>query len=793
MGNDPGAAQKPAGPSIAEGSRASGAPGPAWPAVVFDAAVLRGLDARARRDLAEAGRLLEVAAGDVVYKAGESGEAFFVVAEGSIELRAVRRGDDRETELRRAAAGEAFGEEATIGALRRATAVARDRAKVAEIPVHIFRRAAERSGKAEVADKLERILRRSATRDLLSTLALTRDLGADEQDLLLDAVTYKKLERGQAAYRQGDVATEVWLVADGMIQMQTEEGDRLHVRAYLARGDFFGDVEVIERMPRAASAVASGPSLLLSIPARAFRALLDRKPELATRLRRLAEDQQEAQRAIVGAAAANATQHIFRDLYRLQVARSLLVIDLESCVRCGHCAWACEDLYGTARLVRRGDKVVARVTTEREAPSNLLLPNSCQHCENPTCMVGCPTGAIGRDPSGEVFIRPELCTGCGACAKACPWDNIQMGPRPEGVARPPGGGPGEYAELAVKCDLCRGFEEGPACVQACPTAAILRVNPAEDIADVRELLGGAQRGSAKSTAARDRAAIAAGAVAGLAVGAVGVIMHARGLWKPAAGLGWASGVIAAGLFAALLLYAAPKRLTRLFMHRRAAGKAKKAEGQAGAPGQAAVTSRMKPQLAAHLALGLTSMGFALAHATPSARPTTGGALSIVFFVSAIFGGYTALAYLLIPRALARIERVAALPEDFALARKELLDRLFREVSGKSDLVKKIFEKILLPYTNAMYGPFMLIASRRSLREEERAVRARIEGVLDGRGAERLAGLNELVRIVVELRSLPAQRWLLRALRAGLPAHIVTFAIAAALLVLHILTATRYRQ
>ena len=88
------------------------------------------------------------------------------------------------------------------------------------------------------------------------------------------------------------------------------------------------------------------------------------------------------------------------------------------CVRCGHCAWACEDLYGAARLVRRGDKVVARVTSGREAPTSLLLPNSCQHCENPTCMVGCPTGAIGRDPDGEVFIRPELCTGCGACAKA---------------------------------------------------------------------------------------------------------------------------------------------------------------------------------------------------------------------------------------------------------------------------------------------------------------------------------------------------------------------------------------
>src|SRR6185436_17375980 len=140
------------------------------------------------------------------------------------------------------------------------------------------------------------------------------------------------------------------------------------------------------------------------------------------------------------------------------------VIDLESCVRCGHCAWACSEMYGVARLVRRGDKIVARVDRDpirpgpelSTVPQSLMLPNSCQHCENPACMVDCPTGAIGRDPLGEVYIREELCTGCGACAKACPWENIQMAPRPEGAPRPvsPDGSAAAYAEIAVKCDLC---------------------------------------------------------------------------------------------------------------------------------------------------------------------------------------------------------------------------------------------------------------------------------------------------------------------------------------------------
>jgi hypothetical protein len=47
-----------------------------------------------------------------------------------------------------------------------------------------------------------------------------------------------------------------------------------------------------------------------------------------------------------------------------------------------------------------------------------------------------------------------------------------------------------------------------------------------------------------------------------------------------------------------------------------------------------------------------------------------------------------------------------------------------------------------------------------------------------------------VRIVVELRALPAQRLLLLALRAGLPAHVVSFGVALLLLVLHMATAVR---
>ena len=241
--------------------------GEAFPPVVFDAPVLRGLDARARREIVGAGRLLRAPAGEPVYRAGDEGASFFVVASGQVALRAVRRGDDHESEVRVAGPGESFGEESMVALARRATAVAVERAVVAEIPVHVFRRAAGRAGKSEVADRIERTLQRAATADLLRTLAFTRELAPREIDVLLDAIAIRRCARGQYVYRQGEPAAELFLIADGMVQLQVEDGDRLHVRAYLGRGDFFGDAEIEGRRPRATSAVASGPAVLLAVPA----------------------------------------------------------------------------------------------------------------------------------------------------------------------------------------------------------------------------------------------------------------------------------------------------------------------------------------------------------------------------------------------------------------------------------------------------------------------------------------------------------------------------------------------
>ena len=769
----------------------------AWPAVVWTTPVLRGLDELARAALARAGRVVEHRAATTIYRDGDASDSFFVVAGGTVELHALRRGDGAATLLRIARAGDSFGEEALLAGIpRRLTATGAEAVVLVEIPIAVFQRiAGPRRAVGGTADREQRYLERAAARDLLACSAFARDLGAGDVDLLLDAARLERMPRGTRIYEPGATADRLFFVVEGLVQLQRED-DALGpaVTAYLARGDFFGDQEALAGTPRRSAAVASGDTWCAVVPREVLRTLSDRNPGLLPRLRRVADAAAQRQDEVIGAASARSTQHVFRDLYRMQIARSLLVIDQEACVRCGHCAWSCEEVHGTSRLIRRGDKVVTQLAGSGAA--TLLLPNTCQHCRHAACMIDCPTGAIGRDPEGEVFIRPSLCTGCGNCAKACPWENIQMAARPSEPGHSPlvllgskraersasATAPGLSAEIAVKCDLCHGFE-APACVEACPTGAVLRIDPARDVAEVARVLGAPALAGHHVRDDRRAGAIAGsiGVAAAIAMTATGWALHRAYAWSPARGAGFVAGLVAALLVVALAAYVVPKRRVRARMRRRDPALRLVADVRP------APRSRTRRHLAAHLGLGALVPAAALAHAGVQLRAAPGGALAASLAVTVVLGVLAAIAYRIVPRALTRLERRGTLPEDLAGERDTLEARLYRAVSGKNDRVKALVDHVLLPYARARLGAVRLVASGHGLSDEARRVRRRIDAALAGHTIAS-DGLDELIEIAVELRALPARRLLGRLLRIWPPLHMIAGAMTLALLAVHVVTA-----
>src|SRR5207244_714349 len=77
-------------------------------------------------------------------------------------------------------------------------------AEVCELPLVVLRRALGRTGGAEIAERFERALRRTATVDLLRASSFARALDDRDLDLFLDAATYVDVPRGEHVYREGE-------------------------------------------------------------------------------------------------------------------------------------------------------------------------------------------------------------------------------------------------------------------------------------------------------------------------------------------------------------------------------------------------------------------------------------------------------------------------------------------------------------------------------------------------------------------------------------------------------------
>ena len=131
-------------------------------------------------------------------------------------------------------------------------------------------------------------------------------------------------------------------------------------------------------------------------------------------------------------------------------AESLLIINLDRCVRCGNCVRGCHSRHEYTRLDRRGPIFKRRKALDSKKHEHILVPSSCRHCRDPECMIGCPTGAIQRYPDGDVGIN-DNCIGCDNCARKCPYGNITMRPLPESEQKD------GVTKKAIKCNLCRGY------------------------------------------------------------------------------------------------------------------------------------------------------------------------------------------------------------------------------------------------------------------------------------------------------------------------------------------------
>ena len=134
--------------------------------------------------------------------------------------------------------------------------------------------------------------------------------------------------------------------------------------------------------------------------------------------------------------------------------------DMKQCIGCKCCIVACNEQNGNPADInwRRVGEIEGGWYPDTH---RFHLSMGCNHCLEPSCLIGCPVEAYKKDPvTGIVQQSAETCIGCQYCTWNCSYGVPQYNPE-RGVVG--------------KCDMCYGrLTEGrePACVDACPEGAI---------------------------------------------------------------------------------------------------------------------------------------------------------------------------------------------------------------------------------------------------------------------------------------------------------------------------------
>ena len=101
------------------------------------------------------------------------------------------------------------------------------------------------------------------------------------------------------------------------------------------------------------------------------------------------------------------------------MAKRLAVVDVDRCVGCQVCMFACSRRegvggIGTSRIgirsaggMRKGFVVIV-----------------CRACDDPPCARACPTEALTPRKGGGVVFHADACTSCRQCVETCPFGAV---------------------------------------------------------------------------------------------------------------------------------------------------------------------------------------------------------------------------------------------------------------------------------------------------------------------------------------------------------------------------------
>src|ERR1044071_4811587 len=123
---------------------------------------------------------------------------------------------------------------------------------------------------------------------VLSRLPLFTGLSTETTALLEAGIQKRSFRRGEVIFHKGDPGSSMYLIVEGQVKivLPSDAGEEA-LLGVLDKGDFFGELSLIDGQPRSATIIASEPTETIMIHRDDFLKIIHASPAVAVDMLRV--------------------------------------------------------------------------------------------------------------------------------------------------------------------------------------------------------------------------------------------------------------------------------------------------------------------------------------------------------------------------------------------------------------------------------------------------------------------------------------------------------------------------
>lgn len=89
------------------------------------------------------------------------------------------------------------------------------------------------------------------------------------------------MDEGKVIFKEGDIGDTMYIIKDGSVRISKNISGKEHILAVLGKGDFFGEMAIVNRVTRTATATAGSSVQLLAFNRQGFLSMVEKNAGIA--------------------------------------------------------------------------------------------------------------------------------------------------------------------------------------------------------------------------------------------------------------------------------------------------------------------------------------------------------------------------------------------------------------------------------------------------------------------------------------------------------------------------------